>query len=127
MSSIRLERVFSSWSASPAFGAAVTVIARLSARNTFWAGAGYLAGEAPVDLDPESPDGRTRIDGALASCRVVVMSRIGLVVVAETRSAADGTWRVDNLDPAVEYIVVGLDDTGTTNAAIADRIRPAVD
>ncbi len=125
MSSIILGRIHSSWSAHPAFSTARLV--RQSASSVLWAGAGYLAGEPPADLDPESPDGRTRIDGAVASCRVQVLSRIGMVVVAETRSAPDGTWRVDGLDPAVEYVVIGLDDAGTTNAAIADRIRPAVD
>lgn len=122
--SIILQRLLANWSGIPA--ADGVMLGVNTASSTPWSGPGYLAGETPADPDdPDSPDGRTRIDGALASIRVQVQSRIGNVVVAQTRSAADGTWRVDSLNPDMEFVVLGLDDSGTVNAAIQDRIKPA--
>ena len=67
-------------------------------------GNGYLAGEFP--------DGITTVEGAPVAATVRVMVRKpgdladGFVVI-ETQSAADGTWRVDGLNPALRYDVVG--------------------
>ena len=47
-------------------------------------------------------------------------------LVATTRSAADGSWRVDYLDPLEIYVVIGFDDQGRVNAAIQDWVRPAL-
>lgn len=125
MSSIFVNRLIAAaWFSAPAPSA--TNRSWRAAASLPWSGPGYLAGEAPTDPgDPDSPDGRTRIDGALSSIRVQVQSRIGNVVVAQTRSAADGTWRIDSLNPALEFVVLGLDDSGVVNAAIQDRIKPA--
>ncbi|EMR4108567.1 hypothetical protein [Stenotrophomonas sepilia] len=46
-------------------------------------------------------------------------------VVADVRSASDGSWRVDHLAD-IEYLVIGLDERGLVNAAIQDRVRPAL-
>ncbi|WP_295977994.1 hypothetical protein [uncultured Variovorax sp.] len=68
-------------------------------------GAGYLAGE--------SPDGTTTVQGVPQSAVVRILYRPVSaapgdgVVVAEVVSAADGTWRVDGLNPALKFDVVG--------------------
>ncbi|AVQ84294.1 hypothetical protein [Variovorax sp. PMC12] len=68
-------------------------------------GAGYLAGEAP--------GGTTTVDGVPKSATVRVLYRPAAgtdgdgAVVAEVVSAADGTWRVDGLNPGLKFDVVG--------------------
>lgn len=47
-----------------------------------------------------------------------------MTVVADFDSAQDGTWRVEYLADA-EYLVLGLDESGTVNAAVQDRVRPS--
>lgn len=67
-------------------------------------GPGYLAGTFP--------DGITSVLGTpeTATIRVIYRPAAGApgdgAVVAEVTSAADGTWRVDNLDPALRYDVI---------------------
>lgn len=67
-------------------------------------GPGYLSG------DP--PNGLTLVKGAPGSVEVRVLYRPSLgapgdgVLVATTTSGLDGTWRVDGLDPALEFDVV---------------------
>ena len=68
-------------------------------------GVGYLAGEFP--------DGITTVEGVPTAAEVRVLwrgpagARFDGVVVARTVSAADGTWRVDGLNPALRFDVVG--------------------
>lgn len=68
-------------------------------------GNGYLAGEFP--------DGITTVDAVPTSATVRILYRPAAgapgdgVLVAETQSAPDGTWRVDGLNPALRYDVVG--------------------
>lgn len=68
-------------------------------------GAGFLAGEFP--------DGITTVEGAPVTATVRVLYRPDSgdpgdgMVVAEVQSAPDGTWRVDGLNPALKYDVVG--------------------
>jgi hypothetical protein len=69
-------------------------------------GDGYLAGE--------TPGGTTTLEDDPVPATVRVLYRTGGekytldgAVVAETESAADGTWRVDGLNPGYRYDVVG--------------------
>lgn len=67
-------------------------------------GPGYLSGEPPYGL--------TTVKGVPASVEVRVMYRPATgapgdgVLVATTTSASDGSWRVEGLDPALEFYVV---------------------
>lgn len=85
-------------------------------------GNGYLAGEYP--------DGTTTVEGAPQSATVRVLYRPGDgqvgdgMVVASTTSAADGTWRVDGLNPNLRYDVVGR--KGGFNDVIVANVQPAV-
>lgn len=56
----------------------------------------------------------------------MVMERGSGLCVASTMSKDDGTWRVDRLNPAIRFTVIGFDDRGLQNAAIQDWIAPAV-
>jgi hypothetical protein len=84
---------------------------------------GYLGGSLPND---DGDDGRARIQNVPGAVRVNVHERGAMRLVATTRSAADGTWRVDYLDPLEIYVVIGFDDQGRVNAAIQDWVRPAL-
>lgn len=88
-------------------------------------GHGYFAGEAPDPLDPDGVDGRFRILNVPSRGRVVVYERGSMQAMASTLSAADGTWRINWLDPARDFVVIGFDDAdGGQNAAIQDWVRP---
>ena len=88
-------------------------------------GNGYLAGEAPAaPSDPASPDGRFRILNVPSRGRVMVFERGTTVCVASVLTAADGTWRVPNLDTSLPFTVIGYDDSGAQNAAIQDWVYP---
>ncbi|MEQ8511235.1 MAG: hypothetical protein RIA98_01955 [Algiphilus sp.] len=53
------------------------------------------------------------------------MTNLGTgLLVAETQSAADGTYQFPNLSQSRKFTVVGLDDAGEHNAVIADLIVP---
>lgn len=84
-------------------------------------GTGYLAGEAPSG---GSPDGRFKLNNVPAVGRITVHERDTMLLAAETMSAADGTWLVEDLDMAVVYTVIGWDDAGNWNAAIQDWVMP---
>lgn len=94
-------------------------------RHMEFRGTGYFAGLAPDVSDPDSPDGRFRKLNVPARGRISVFERGSMRVVAETRSAADGTWSVRHLDRARTYVIIGSDDSGVQNAAIQDWVRPA--
>lgn len=83
-------------------------------------GNGYLAGEFP--------GGTTTVEGAPVQAEVRILYRPAAgalgdgVVVAKTQSAPDGTWRVDWLDTALKYDVVGrLEDH---NDVIVANVTP---
>ena len=91
-------------------------------------GAGFLAGEPPAaPADPESPDGRAKINGVPSRVRILVYDRSVLTQPLEsTLSDTDGTWHIGHLDPARHYLVLGMDDAGTVSAAVQDWVRPDV-
>lgn len=86
-------------------------------------GNGYLAGEFP--------DGITTVEGAPVSATVRVLYRPAAgalgdgVVVAQVQSAHDGTWRVDGLNPALRYDVVGR--KAGLKDVIMSNVQPKVD
>ena len=85
-------------------------------------GDGYLAGEFP--------DGITTVEGAPVSATVRILCRPEAdalgdgVVVAQVQSAPDGTWRVDGLNPALKYDVVGRKNGH--NDVIMANVSPVV-
>lgn len=85
-------------------------------------GDGYLAGTFP--------DGITTVEGVPVAATVRVLLRsvdpaLDGVVLAQVKSAPDGTWRVDGLNPALKYDVVGRKDG--YNDVIMANVSPATD
>lgn len=86
-------------------------------------GSGYLAGSFP--------GGITTVDGVPTAATVRVLYRPGPgqpgdgALVAEVQSAADGSWRVDGLDPALKFDVVGR--KAWFNDVIMSNVSPKVD
>ena len=86
-------------------------------------GDGYLAGEFP--------DGITTVEGVPVSATVRILCRPEAdalgdgVVVAQVQSAPDGTWRVDGLNPALKYDVVGR--KAGLKDVIMSNVQPKVD
>ncbi|WVW77110.1 hypothetical protein Bhz51_00228 [Stenotrophomonas phage vB_SmaM_Bhz51] len=74
-------------------------------------GSGYIAGEAPPPLVPEHPDGRTYVNYELKPLTVKVLHADSFTPMAEVRSLADGTWRIDGLNPSMRYQVIFQNDT----------------
>jgi len=98
----------------------MTISPRIAYRGKF-----YLGGDPPEDpQDLLSPDGRAKILNKPARIRVRILERRSMVVVAEVQSDARGLWRVDHLAD-LEYLVLGLDESGNVNAAVQDWVRPA--
>jgi hypothetical protein len=79
-------------------------------------GRGYVAGELPGGL--------VTTNGAPARREVEARERRSRTVAATTFSAADGTYRIGHLDPALEFDIIGRDHTGTFNDVIVSRVRP---
>ena len=102
----------------PEFSSSLT-----NARNLPSAGNGFLAGQFP--------DGITTVDGTPVSATVRVLYRPASgepgdgAVVAEVQSAPDGSWRVDGLNTALRYDVVGR--KAGHNDVIMANVTPAVD
>lgn len=84
-------------------------------RANFAAGAGYIAGEPP---------GLVTVNGVPAAREIELRHRAARVVIATTFSAADGTYRIDGVDPAQEFGIIGRDWAGIYNDTITARVRP---
>lgn len=85
-------------------------------------GIGYLAGEFP--------EGITTVAGAPVAATVrILLRQPGSFhdgrTVAEVQSAPDGTWRVDGLNPALRFDVVGR-HSGFNDVIVAN-VSPAVE
>lgn len=80
-----------------------------------FAGRGFVAGQAP---------GLVTVGGAPAARRVVLIDSLTLKPVARTWSAADGTYRLNGINPNREFTVVGFDHFEIYNAVIRDGIKP---
>lgn len=85
-------------------------------------GAGFLAGSFP--------DGLTTVDGVPAEAEVRVLFRPASggvsdgVVVATVMSGQDGVWRVEGLDPALRFDVVGR--KAGFNDVLMSNVQPVV-
>ena len=82
--------------------------------NTF-SGHGYIAGESP---------GLVTINTAPGAREVEIRERRTRICVAITFSAADGSYRFDNLNTDLEFDVIGRDWSGTYNDVIVSRVKP---
>lgn len=80
-------------------------------------GRGRIAGVSP---------GLVTVEGLPAARDVTLVLRSDQRVVARTVSAPDGTYEFSYLDQAQLFAVYAWDRTGEHNAAIADRITPAL-
>lgn len=86
-------------------------------------GNGYLAGEFP--------DGITTVEGVPVAATVRIIYRPGSgepgdgAVVAEVKSAPDGTWRVDGLRTDLRFDVIGR--KAGHNDVIMANVTPATD
>lgn len=94
------------------------------APRAFFRGPGIFAGRVPDPTDPESADGRFRVLNVPKAGRIGIYEHGTMVCVAETISAADGTWLVGFLDPDRFFTVIGWDVNGLQNAAIQDWVKP---
>jgi hypothetical protein len=103
----------------------ITLMGLITTRRISNDHVGMLAGSLPAPA-PDSPDGRLKKLNVPAIGRIAVLERSTMRPVAMTRSAPDGTWRVDNLDVRLKYTVIGFDDEGLVNAAVQDWITPHV-
>lgn len=85
-------------------------------------GNGYLAGTYP--------GGITTIDGAptVAVVRIHLRAEAGAagdgMLIAEVESAADGSWRVDGLDPDLSFDIIGR--KAGFNDVIVANVRPSL-
>ena len=95
----------------------------LPSGEEYFLGNGYLAGSFP--------DGITTLNGVpvAATVRVHYRPEEGEPgdgeLVASTTSGADGTWRIDGLNPALKYDIIGRLDG--QNDVIAANVSPKVD
>lgn len=71
--------------------------------------------------------GTVTIAGVPASKKVRCYDVASGQYVAETRSAADGTYSVPNLSVSRRYLLVAHDDAELYNAAVADLVEPVRD
>ena len=87
-------------------------------------GPGYFAGE--------SPDGLTTVAGIPVPAQVQVLWRDPAdptgteTLVAQTTSAANGTWQITNLNPALQYIVRGR-KTGFNDVTVVGAMPTRTD
>ena len=85
-------------------------------------GNGYLAGSYP--------EGITSIEGAPTTARVRIHLRAGEgapgdgMLIAEVESAADGSWRVEGLDPNLSFDIIGRKEG--FNDVIVANVRPSI-
>lgn len=99
---------------------AASVQQLLPLTHAAFAGAGYLAGSFP--------DGITTLNGVPVAAMVRVHYRPEEgepgdgVLVAATTSGADGAWRIDGLNPALKYDIIGRLDG--QNDVIAANVQP---
>lgn len=94
-----------------------------TAPRLLWAGLGYFAGEAPTEENPV--DGRYRVQNVPARGRVSLHERSTLSCIASVLTRADGTWRIEGIDPTLVCTIIGWDDTRQHNAAIQDWVTAA--
>jgi hypothetical protein len=80
-----------------------------------WNGAAFIAG---------TPPGIVTSNTAPARRMVFAIERVSRIVVRDTWSAADGTYRLDGLNPDLRFDVIGRDYTNTYEDVIVSRVPP---
>lgn len=83
--------------------------------GALWNGPGYIAGESP---------GIVTVNSAPSRRLLYVMHRATKIIAGATVSAADGTYRIESLDPNQEFDVVGRDWADVYNDVIVSRVKP---
>lgn len=88
-----------------------------------------LVGNTGGHLSGDYPDGITKIDGVPGPAIIRILVRsidpfIDGMIVAQTVSGIDGTWRVEGLDSGLRYDVVCR--KGGFNDMILSDVSPAV-
>lgn len=86
-------------------------------------GAGFLAGEAPPDPNPLEYDGRTKVLNVPSPMRVLLLDGLTRRPVAQTFSAADGTWRIDGIRPGHRFAVEFIND-GQYTTLVGAEVLP---
>lgn len=84
-------------------------------------GSGFFAGDPPPDPNPDDYDGRTRVLNVPAPMRVVLLDGASRRPLAQTWSAADGTWRIDGVATDHRFALEFINDgqyTVTINAQV---------
>lgn len=94
--------------------------------NQAYVGDGVLGGHLPSPEVADSPDGRAKVLNVPSIVRILVFDRRTLVVVRSVYSNPDGSWQVSDINEYRVYIVLGVLNSGTHNAAIQDWVRPHV-
>lgn len=89
-------------------------------RNIHFGGAGLITGSVKEKAAQASTPNRALVR------RVQLFSAQTNLLVAETWSAADGSYRFDHLDPDQHFTVVAHDHEHHYRAVIADRLQPQV-
>lgn len=89
-------------------------------RNIHFGGAGVIAGTVKEKAAQSGSTNRP------LARRVQLFSAQTNLLVAETWSGADGSYRFDHLDANQRYTVVALDHERHYRAVIADHLRPEV-
>lgn len=84
---------------------------------THHGGNGFIAGTLPVGI--------VRVNSEPSAREVEVRHRETRKVVATVQSAADGTYRLDNLNTAETFDVIGRDWKHIYNDVIVSRVTPA--
>lgn len=85
-------------------------------------GPGYIAGEP--NPDPDGIDGIVTLDDVPGAREVEIRERKTRRLVAVTFSNADGTYRVDGLNPDIEFDVIARDWSRTWTDVIQPAIKP---
>jgi len=83
--------------------------------NSEFNGPGYVAGETP---------GLVTVNSVPSARFVFATHRKSHKVAASAFSNADGTYRLEFLNPDLEYDIIGRDWSGTYNDVIVSRVRP---
>lgn len=90
--------------------------------NQAFGGAGYLAGE--LSDDPEIPHGIVTVNDVPGAREIRVSDRLTGRLVAVTWSNTDGTYRIDGLNPTLEFDVVARDWSRTWQDVIVGAVKP---
>lgn len=75
-------------------------------------GTGWIGGSSPVDPNPNSPDGRTKVRDEPTPLEVRLLDSKTRRLIDSQRSKPDGTWRFDGLRLGYPYAVEFVNQNG---------------